>query len=298
MAQYTGPIVLKRNSQYDNGGTIPDSVRLETYLLKVLPEDVTYVLRQVAKQELAEQVSIGNPPSQILVDGRSVADRNIDEARKHVRIRFADTVALMAAVRDIYNALVRVTRIQSPPKNSVVARQHFFLYLNGRPVGKLPAALSSVKDSQLDQKSVLRVVGPLVPYGRKLYWNPIGRAMQMNIVQSTSGSGRNVFHYGSPLSPRFKPYRMRTIRRVANSQGGDVAANLKKLLGSMPGYVEGTGQIVKRIMRRDKRYQGLHFSDGWIEYPPAGYWGKNSKDAKVPSVSVQVARKGMVRLKV
>jgi hypothetical protein len=192
--------------------------------------------------------------------------------------------------------LLRVTRIQSPPKNNIIARQNFWLYLNGVPLGKLPGALAGLTASRLDYKSVLRVVGPLVPYGRKSYWNPVGRSMLMNVRQSTSISGRNIFHYNSPLDPQFKPYRMRTIRKVANAQGGNPAENLKRLLSGNPGFVEGVGQIVKRIMRRDRRYKALHVSDGWVTYPPAGSWGKRSKDARVPSVSVQMARKGGVRI--
>ncbi len=297
MAQYEAKVSLRRTSSYESGGTIPDSVSLETYVLKVLPQDILHVLRQTAKQELAEQVSINNPPSQILVDGKAVADRGIDGAMKRVQIRFADTRMLLSAVRDVWAALVRVTRVQSPPQNSVVARRHFHLYVNGKPAGLLPGALSTINTANINMDTVLRVVGPLVPYGRKLYWNPIGRSAVMNIKQTVSASGRAVFHYGSPLSPRFVPYRLRTIKRVANAQPGDKAQNLRRLLAGNPGYVEGANQIVKRVMRRDKRYAGLHFSDGWVQYPPAGSWGRNSRDAKVPSVSVQVAKKGSVRLK-
>lgn len=298
MAVYETGVATKRRTEYESAdGKIAASVTLETYVLKVLPQDILAVLRQTAKQELVQQIDANNPPSQILVDGRSVAARGIDEATKRVQIRFADTKMLVDATRQVWAALVRVTRVQSPPQNSVVARKHFYLYLNGKPVGLMPGALSTLNQNTLNTKSVLRVVGPLVPYGRKLYWNPIGRASVMNIAQTVSASGRTISHYGSPMSPRFVPYRQRTIKRVANAMPGDKAQNLKRLLAGNPGYVEGAGQIVKRVMRRDKRYAGLYFSDAWVEYPPAGSWGKNSKDARVPSVSIQVAQKGAVRLK-
>lgn len=278
------------------GGTEVIGTRLDTYVLKVLPQDLLAVLRQVAQDELDGQVTAGNYPSQILVDGRSVGRRQIIEAKRSVSLRFADTKTLIAAARDTYNTLQRVTRIESPPKNSIVARQHFHLYLDGKPVGLLPAAFMKIRETDLTIRSVLRIVGPLVNYGRKLYWMPIGRSKVMNLRQTVSLTGREIFHYDSILSPRFKPYRQRTVRRLANSLPGDKAANLKRLLANRPGTVEGAGQIVKRVMRRDRRYTAIHFSDGWINYSPAKQWGKNSRDARVPSISIQLARKGQIQI--
>lgn len=287
---------VTRSQEAFYGGTEVIASRLDTYVLKVLPQDLLVVLRQVAQDELDGQVTAGNLPSQILVDGRSVGRRQIIEAKRSVSLRFADTKSLMAAVRDTYNTLQRVTRVQSPPKNSIVARQNFHLYLDGKPVGLMPAALMKIKEADLTIKSVLRIVGPLVNYGRKVYWMPIGRSKIMNLRQTVSLAGREIFHYDSILSPRFKPYRQRTIRKLANAQPGDKAANLRRLLANRPGSVEGAGQIVKRVMRKDRRYTGIHFSDGWINYAPAKQWGKNSRDARVPSISIQMARKGQVQI--
>lgn len=275
-------------------GTETVTSRLDTYILKALPEDLLTVLRGVAMQELDGQITSGNLPSSILVDGRAVAKRQIMEARRSISMRFADIEGLMDAVNEAYQLLLRVTRIQSPPKNNIVARQHFWLYKNGVPIGRLPGALSRLNAATLDQNSVLRIVGPLVNYGRKMYWNPIGRAKVMNLRQTTSLAGRDVFHYDSNLSPRFKPYRMRTMRKLANGMGGNPAENLKRMLDRRPGRVEGAGQIVRRVLSRDRRFVGLHISDGWISYPPAGTWGKHSRDDRVPTISIQMARKGRV----
>jgi len=281
---------------YGGGTTEIIGTRLDAYVLKVLPQDLLAVLRGVAQQELDGQITAGNMPSQILVDGRSVGRRQIYQATRSVSLRFADTRMLMDATREAFNTLLRVTRIQSPPKNSIVARQNFWLYFNGSPVGLMPMAISKIRPEDLNADSVLRVVGPLVNYGRKLYWRPIGRSQVMNFRSTTSLSGREIFRYSSPLSPRFKPYRMRTIRRLANGLPGNPADNLRNFLANRPGTVEGTGQIVKRVLRKDRRFAAIHFSDGWITYPPAKQWGKNSKDARVPSISVQMARKGRVSI--
>jgi len=288
-------VAKSRSTTYTSGRQEITS-RLDTYVLKVLPQDLLTVLRGVAMDELDKQVTGGNLPTQILVDGRSVVKRAILEAQRSVSIRFSDAGMVLQAIRDVYRLLIRVTRVQVPPKNNIVARQNFWLYKNGVSVGKLPGAIGKLDAKNIDNKTVLRVVGPLVNYGRKAYWNPIGRAKVMNLRQTTSPSGREIFHYDSQTSPRFNPYRMRTIRKLANSQSGNPAENLKNMLANRPGRVEGAGQIVRRIMRRDRRYISLHISDGWISFPPAGSWGKHSRNDRVPSVSVQMARKGGVKI--
>lgn len=271
-------------------------IPLEEYVLKVLPKDLLTVLRGVALQELNEQIAIGNNPTQVLVDGRPVARRAIVEATRSVSLRFTDTDMLLRAIIEIYNLLIRVTRIQSPPKNAIIARRHFHLWMNGKPVGLLPGALQSLKNVTFDDKTVLRVVGPLVNYGRKLYWRPIGRQRSMDFKSKTGNTGVTRYTYGSKYAPRFKPYSDRTIKRLANRAGPAATAKLLGFLKKRPGYVEGSGQIVKRIMRRNPLFASLYISDGWVEYPPSKSWGKHSKDARVPSVSVQMSNRGRVRV--
>jgi len=295
VAVLTSTVAKSRTTIYKSGREEITS-RLDTYILKVLPEDILTVLRGVAMDELDAQITSGNLPTQVLVDGRSVAKRSILEAKRSVSLRFSDAAMVLQAIRDVYRLLLRVTRIEVPPQNTIIARRHFWLYKDGVSIGKLPGALGKLNEKNVDYKTVLRVVGPLVNYGRKLYWNPIGRAKVMNLRQVVSPSGREIFRYDSQTSPRFNPYRMRTLRKLANSQTGNPAENLKRMLAKRPGYVEGAGQIVKRVMRRDKRYVSLHISDGWVSYPPAGSWGKSSRNDRVPSVSVQMARKGGIKI--
>jgi hypothetical protein len=213
-------------------------------------------------------------------------------------MRFADVSLMLNAIEEVYNLLVRVTRIQTPPKNRIVARQNFHLWVNGKPMGLMPAALSRLSKGRLDTNSVLRIVGPLVNYGRKLYWRPIGRSSNsMSFTQVTGTTGKSRFTYANKYQPRFKPYSESSIKKLARSFGGGAgAAALARMQKNRPGSVEGTGQIVKRIMRRNKLYSSLYISDGWVDYPPAKSWGKSSKDARVPSVSVSFASRGRVRV--
>lgn len=278
-----------------SGGKIEGSV--STYVLRTLPQDILTVLRGVALQELNAQIGIGNPPTQVLVDGRPVGRREIVEAKRSVSMRFTDASMLIAAAREAWTLLRKVTRIQSPPKNDIIARSNFYLWVNGKSRGLMPFALNTLKTQDMNEKTVLRIVGPLVPYGRKLFWNPIGRSgRSIEATLKTSASGRTRLNYASELSPRFKPYRKSMLRKMANQFSGDKAQRLRELTAKNPGYAEGTHAIVKRVMRKNRLFSGLYISDAWVRYPPAKQWGKRSRDDRVPSVSVQLSRRGAVRV--
>jgi len=288
---------LRKNDRAYTGGIGKITGTIEKYVLTVLPKDILATLRVVAMNELGEQVRIGNPASQILVDGMKVTKRGIERAQRKVVMRFQDTRSLVEAVKEIYELLQRITRLQVPPQNSIVARQNFYLYLNGVNLGNMPSAISKIEyPGVLTREAVVRVVGPLVNYGRRLFWNPAGASKKMNFyrVKSARGSGvRFMPPKGSgPFYPRFKPYKPSTLRKKAN-RTKDPAATLRSMLAgdTPPGRIENVGQMVKRIISRHPRFKGLHFTDGWIEYGPAIGWSKLA-DPRVPAVGVMFARKG------
>jgi hypothetical protein len=286
----------KADRQYTDGaGNLIHSV--DTYILRVLPGDISSVIRAVATSELNDQVALGNTPSQILVDNMSASKRVIERAMRRVQLRFQDIAQLLKALNEIYNLLQQITRIQSPPKNSIVARNNFHLMIDNNLVGLMPAALARVNPSNIGPKSVVRIVGPLVDYGRKLFWNPVGTSSKMSFYRVKSRRTNVRFlpvRGASMLSPRFKPYSPRTLRKKAN-RTSDPAKTLQSMLtgATPPGRVENAGQIVKRIIRRNASYRGLHFTDGWVEYSPAIGWSK-LRNARVPAFGVMFARKGQV----
>lgn len=276
------------------------TLTLEKFILTVLPEDIMSVIRAVALEQLKEQVSINNPPSQIIVDGTAMQRHGIDRARRSVKMRFQDTGNLLKAVDEIYKLLQQVTRMQNPPKNSIVARNTFALWLNGVNLGLMPQALSKITyPGVLTQDSVVRIVGPLVNYGRKLFWNPVGASSKMgfNRVKSKKSGYRFLPLAGASLtSPRFKPWAPRTLRRKAN-QTSDAAATLAAMMSGAtpPGRVENVGQIVKRVIKRNPQFRGLHFTDGWVEYPAAAGWSK-LRDPRVPAFGVMFSKKGAINM--
>lgn len=271
---------------------------IERYILSVLPENISSTIRAVALYELQEQEKLDNKATQIIVDNMPISRRGIDTAKRRVVIRFQDAVNLLAAVKEIYDLLQRVTRIQVPPKNSVVAREHFFLYLNGVNLGVMPSAMSRISQPGiLTQDSTVRVVGPLVNYGRKSFWNPVGASSKMNFyrVNSKKTGVRFLPPRGSDLFyPRFRALKLSTLRKKANRTSAPAQALAAMLGGTTPpGRVENVGQMVKRIIARNPAFKGLHFTDGWIEYGPAIGWSK-LHDPRVPAVGVRLSKRGML----
>lgn len=289
---------LRKNDKKFLGPDGKLAVTTERYVLEVLPQDISAVIRAIALDELKAQLSIDNRPSQILVDGIAMQRHGIDRAVRQVKIRFQDTRAMVEAVKDIYDLLQQVVRIQNPAKDSIVARKNFYLWLNGVNLGIMPAALSKIAyPGVLTQDSIVRIVGPLVPYGRKLFWNPVGASGTMKFyrVRSKKSGVRFLPVKGaSALAPRFKPYAPRTLRRKANKTSEPAKALASMLSGETPpGRIENVGQILKRILKRNPKYRGLHFTDGWVEYPAAIGWSK-LRDPRVPAFGVMFTKKGSI----
>lgn len=307
MAELTTNTVVadefRNNDRYlkDSFGNITGS--LQHYVLQVSAKDILTVMRGVALAELEEQHSINNKVSQILVDGRAVQRRSINDAKRNIKLRFGNPRLVMEAVNHAYRLLQTVTRLQSPPQNSVVARRNFYLYLDGRNIGLMPSAVIKLASPDaIKQDSVVRIVGPLVPYGRRLFWNPVGASqkMQFKTFKSAKSLGGRRFAKidGTPKThPNFRPFSKSYLKKLTGRRG---AANHPQLIaalnsGKAVGRIENAGQIVKRMLKMNSRFRSLHISDGWIEYAPAIGWSKK-RDPRVPSISVQMAKRGAVNI--
>lgn len=291
---------LRQNdrSLVDTQGNITGT--LEKYILEVTPKDILTVMRAVALQELDGQQAIGNKPSQIIVDNVSVGKRGINEAKRYIKMRFMDVEQLIRAATEAFRAVSTVTRIQMPARDSIVARRNFHLFVGTKDCGLLPSAISYLSPATLDQDSIVRIVGPIVPYGRKLFWNPVGTAPKMKFRQRTSGrTGRTSIlkmSGASRFSPKFQPYASSTVKKLMRGKGAN-AQKIRALVGGnhIPGRTENAGKIVKRIMRSRSQYRGLHFGDGWVSYAPAIGWSK-LRDPRVPAISIQFSRKGATNI--
>jgi len=285
---------LQRTRSFGPSGNSKIHGTIEKYIVKVAPEAVTDAVRAISAYEMTEQIQLDNPPSAVAVDNKDARIVDIPRAIHRVQMNFANVEMMILAAREAFDLLQRVTRLQSPAKNQIVARQNYMLKIGTAAYGLLPGAFSVLKASRLDSRSVVRIVGPTVNYGRRMYWNPVGASRSTFLKAKESATGPRLV-YSNKYAPRWKPYSSKYLRRVvreAYGPGKKAADALGRLQKSKPrpGRSEGTTQIVKRLLRARPEYKQLTITDAWISYPPAGRWGRSSRDDRVPTISIKLKR--------
>lgn len=141
---------------------------LDKTVFEVGVEDLQTIVRQLGAQVIKEQIDLRNPPTSILVDGRG--NRPIDTATRRVQAFFADKAALRRAVYEAWAQIQSLTRVATGR-----AAGSYELWYNEKRVGRTPAAVETYLDRFQPGKDYFRIVGPVLVYGRKIYWNPKGK---------------------------------------------------------------------------------------------------------------------------
>lgn len=144
--------------------------RLDKSVYEVGLFDLVTAVRQTAAQVIQEQRDLGNPPTSLLVDGRSRKDGDTSLATKRVQAFFADKEALRKAVYEAWNRIQALTRVATGS-----AASSYQLWYNENKIGITPAAVEIYLERFNPAKDYFRIVGPVVVYGRKVYWNPKGK---------------------------------------------------------------------------------------------------------------------------
>jgi len=139
---------------------------LDKIFYDVAIEDLEKTLRYVAAEEILNQVRIDNKPTSLLVDN---SGRDINIAKKRVRAFFADTAQLYEALTVCY-AYIR----SLVPRRSGRAAFSYEVWLNDRRVGRDPFEIRALIENMDPSKDFVRIVGPVVAYGRKVNYNPGG----------------------------------------------------------------------------------------------------------------------------
>lgn len=134
-------------------------------IIEVAEADYLYVLRSIAAQEIAQQASIGNRVTNLIVDGS--ASKPIDQARLSVRALFVQPAVIVKAVLDAWDALQRIARLGDPAAQAqwqrmIVARDSFVVTVGDRAIGQ-PGALTE-QMVMANPGAPVRIVGPMVEY--------------------------------------------------------------------------------------------------------------------------------------
>jgi hypothetical protein len=87
-----------------------------------------------------------------------------------VQAFFADKSDIRRAVYEAWNRILSLTRVRTGR-----AAASYELWFNDTRIGRTPAAVETYIDRMDPYKDFFRIVGPVIVYGRKIYWNPRGK---------------------------------------------------------------------------------------------------------------------------
>lgn len=167
-----------------NFPAVPSGITLEKYAVTVLPKEVEFYLQATALQEYGQQRELGRLPTSIKIDSRAALDVSaIATAKRRVQLFYGNTDDMVAAARMAIDQMIRLTPIETGR-----ARASFRVFLNNRELGGADVLQSASLADTLKTTDVLRVVGPTVPYGRKLAW----RSGKVKTVTVRAGRGVSV----------------------------------------------------------------------------------------------------------
>jgi hypothetical protein len=141
---------------------------LDKVIYEVAFEDLQLVLRNVAAIEIEAQRSLGNPATSLLVDNTHSKDPAL--ATKRVQAFFANFEDLRLAVHDAWAKIQSLTRVASGR-----AAASYQVWYKEQHIGNNPGAVDSYANKFNPATDYFRIVGPVLVYGRKIYWNPKGK---------------------------------------------------------------------------------------------------------------------------
>lgn len=136
--------------------------KLDKIILDCGERDLRFSIAAIFAREVEEQRALGNPPSNILVDNS--ASKSLSAVRRRAHAHFVRIDDIRRAAEDALRLVALLTRYKTGRARASIA-----VWRNDRPVSSVAAAVA-----RFGADDVVRIVGPSVPYGRKLYWNPAG----------------------------------------------------------------------------------------------------------------------------
>lgn len=140
---------------------------LDKMIIEVAAQDLLTTLRYVAAEAIGEQILIGNKPTSLVVDGRG--GKPIDQAERRVQAFFADTAIVYQAVLEAWQKTIELTKSRTGKGVST-----YQLWFREQFVGTSPEAARKYIEKFNPATDYFRIVGPVIAYGRKLYWSPKG----------------------------------------------------------------------------------------------------------------------------
>src|SRR5262245_4264673 len=252
---------------------------LETWINDVEEKDLPLVLPAVAQDELNESKKAGNPPSNILVDGRPATEASIALATRRVQFFFVDVEIVVQAVELAWHELQRLYRRKTGDAAATIQIWGHSLrsYFGGGPVtNERIGSIGAVRDWLMRHRhptTYIRLIGPDVPFRRHLYYSPEGAKLRWRNLASLSDLRL------AELKKRGAGARMVSRARGAKKIVFQVASS------------ETVSEIVKRRLG-GKFGRTVYISTRWYVVPVPS-WPKITKRMQgVPAVSIGFRTRG------
>lgn len=138
--------------------------RLDKMILDCGEQDLRFAIGAIFAREVEQQKRIGNPASNILVDGSGM--KPLSSVRRNARAYFVSRESIRRAAEDALRLVALLVRYKTGR-----ARASLSIYVGTTEVRSIADAVN-----RLGPDDVVVVAGPQVEYGRKLWYNPEGIA--------------------------------------------------------------------------------------------------------------------------
>jgi len=138
--------------------------QLQKDLIQVAENDYLHLLRGIASQETAEQIRLGNKPTNIIVDKRR--NKPISQATFSIQVFFVTATDMINALKDGW---AMMQRLMARETGLAAKSLEVWQSQNGKNsrAGNHP---SSIREAGITRGTGLYIAGPMVPYSRKFQW--------------------------------------------------------------------------------------------------------------------------------
>jgi hypothetical protein len=253
-----------------DGKTFPT---LDAWIAHVAQVDIPALLPAVALQELHDQKAAGNPPSNILIDGRAGSEPDIVNAKRRVQMFFLDVELLARAVQIAYEELRRLyTRAtgQAAGTIQVWGRAVSGASITHQRLGGI-GAVADWLAAHRNPGTYIRLIGPDVAYRRHLYYTPPGsRATFRNIS-------------------RFSERRLTELERQQARARAVKTKSGRRLI-----QIASSANVSDIVLRKMGAQFGraLYISARWVRVPVPPWKGATKRTQGVPAIAIGWRLKG------
>lgn len=219
-------------------------------------EDLGEAVQIVAANEIQFQIKNKNPPKNLIVDNRN--SKPFNQADFRIVALFSDPQTIAIAAREVVRILQQHTRKltgRARGRYELWSVDHYkdkgkMLYGNA---ASLSVGILTRWAANLPPEGKLVIVGPMTDYGRKLYWNPLGKTSDYKY----EGRARYRIGYETP-SGKLSRINARLIpgeRAKKSTNMRDVA--IGKLRGRFPELLFQGRWVNDLVVNGDNRWPGI-----------------------------------------